>query len=261
MCISRAALFPAHAERTCSVALLNTYHGRISASNSPQLQIPANENAQKREGERGRERTPRDTKSEPNPTQIDTTQVGGSAKAVTFPTHLQTWLMWVFVSVGVYVMHDTLFTDMLTLPSWNSWESFNPRSCNITRGRAEAQYPERRRHPVILGETSLSNLPQSEQNWAHWKTSLFPQFLLGKKLNAHWTHFRTASNFWLHGAGVLRTAIYWLFHLSSKDFCSSLETFTDVCLQVLSKQQQQEKWITVLEVRLTLTLCLWHLQQ
>lgn len=88
MCISRAALSPAHAERTCSVALLNTYHGRISASNSPQLHIPANENAQKREGERGRERTPRDTKSEPNPTQTDTTQVEG--KAVTFPTHLQT---------------------------------------------------------------------------------------------------------------------------------------------------------------------------
>lgn len=75
MCISRAALSPAHAERTCSVALLNTYHGRISASNSPQLQIPANENAQKRERERGRERTQRDTKSAPNPTQTDTTQV------------------------------------------------------------------------------------------------------------------------------------------------------------------------------------------
>lgn len=90
MCISRAALSPAHAERTCSVALLNTYHGRISASNSPQLQIPANENAQKREGERGRERTPRDTKSEPNPTQTDTTQVGANRKAVTFPTHLET---------------------------------------------------------------------------------------------------------------------------------------------------------------------------
>lgn len=90
MCISRAALSPAHAERTCSVALLNTYHGRISASNSPQLQIPANENAQKREGERGREGTRRDTKSEPNPTQTDTTQVGENGKAVTFPTHLQT---------------------------------------------------------------------------------------------------------------------------------------------------------------------------
>lgn len=90
MCISRAALSPAHAERTCSVALLNTYHGRISASNSHQLQIPANENAQKREGERGRERTPRDTESEPNPTQTYTTQAGANRKAVTFSTHLET---------------------------------------------------------------------------------------------------------------------------------------------------------------------------
>lgn len=40
MCISRAALFKAHAERTCSVALLNTYHARISVSNSPQLDTP-----------------------------------------------------------------------------------------------------------------------------------------------------------------------------------------------------------------------------
>lgn len=56
-----------------------------------------------------------------------------SGKAVTFPTHLQTWLIWVFVWVGVYVMSATPFSDMLTLISWNSWEALNLHSCNITR--------------------------------------------------------------------------------------------------------------------------------
>lgn len=37
--------------------------------------------------------------------------------------------------------------------------------------------------------------------------------------------------FALHGAGVLRKAFSWLSHLSSKDFCSSLVTVTDVYLQ------------------------------
>ncbi|MEQ2284163.1 hypothetical protein AMECASPLE_018717 [Ameca splendens] len=46
MCISRTACSQAHAERTCSVALLNAKHGTNSASNTPQLQIPTNENAQ-----------------------------------------------------------------------------------------------------------------------------------------------------------------------------------------------------------------------
>lgn len=139
MCISRAALSPAHAERTCSVALLNTYHGRISASNSPPLQIPANENAQKREGERGRGKDSARYKvwAKSHTNRHNTSWAGG--KAVTFPTHLQTWLMWVFVLVGVYVMLDTLLTDMLTPLSWNSWETFNLRSCNITRARAKAR--------------------------------------------------------------------------------------------------------------------------
>lgn len=76
MCISRAALSPAHAERTCSVALLNTYHGRISASNSPQRKIPANENAQKRVGEREGENGLREIQRVSQiPRKKDTTQV------------------------------------------------------------------------------------------------------------------------------------------------------------------------------------------
>ncbi|KAI9530720.1 hypothetical protein NQZ68_000211 [Dissostichus eleginoides] len=48
-------------------------HGRINASHSPPLQIPANENAQKREGERGREGSPRDTKKSFNLRSCNTT--------------------------------------------------------------------------------------------------------------------------------------------------------------------------------------------
>lgn len=75
MCISRAALSAAHAERTCSVALQDAYHSRISASKSPQLQIPANENAQRREG--GKEGEKKTTKRERNPTHTDTNRSWG----------------------------------------------------------------------------------------------------------------------------------------------------------------------------------------
>lgn len=42
--------------------------------------------------------------------------------------------MWVFILVGVYVILSLIvFTDVLTLPSWSSGESFNLHSCNIIR--------------------------------------------------------------------------------------------------------------------------------
>ncbi len=232
MCISRTALSPAHAERTCSVALLSTYHGRISASNTPQLQIPANENAQKREGERERKDSARYkewAKSHTN--RHNTSWTNG--KAVTFPTHLQTWLMWVFVSVGVYVKPDTRLTDMLTLLSWNSWESSNLRSCNITRARAEAQYPERGRHPRYLWGDQLVG-HTSVRPELSFKRDTCLQFT-GRTLRALDTFPSTLPIFALHGAGVLRKAVSRLSHLYSKDFCSSLVTFTDANLQVCFK--------------------------
>lgn len=156
MCISRTALSPAHAERTCSVALQNTYHGRISASNSPQPQIPANENAQKREGERGRERTARDTKSEPNPTQTDTTQVERTERRSHFLlTCKRDWC---------FCLYQWVCVSCLTPLSRICWLYFLRihekrlifRSSNVTRARTKAQYPDRRKHPGIFEETCLS---------------------------------------------------------------------------------------------------------
>lgn len=59
MCISRTARSPAHAERTCSVALLNTYHGRISASNS--LLSPRSPPMKTHKGVKERERERKDS--------------------------------------------------------------------------------------------------------------------------------------------------------------------------------------------------------
>lgn len=153
MCISRAALSPAHAPRTCSVALLNTHHTRISASNSPQPRIPANENAQEREGERGRDGTPLHTKSEPNPTQTATTQVGENGKGGHISYSPATWLMWVFVSVGVQLVSSP------TVCSRICWLHFpGIRENSLIFGRAtsralelEVQYSESRRYPGIIG--------------------------------------------------------------------------------------------------------------
>lgn len=120
----------------------------------------------------GQKKTPWDTKRETNPTHTDTTEVGAGGEAVTFPTHLQTWLMWVFVSVGVYVMLATLSLrlDVLTPLSWNSWTSPNLRSCNNTRARpwwcsiqsAEGtQIPLRRTTSKISTCERTLRLPQS----------------------------------------------------------------------------------------------------
>lgn len=110
-----------------------------------------------------------------------------NGKAVTFPTHLQTWAIWGFVWVGVCVMHDTPSIDMLTLLSWNSWGVLNLRSrIIIIRARDEAQHLRHRRYPGISEVISLSSASVSNQTWASRETPVL--FSLGK-LHVRWTHF------------------------------------------------------------------------
>lgn len=236
MCISRAALSPAHAPRTCSVALLNTHHTRISASNSPQPRIPANENAQEREGERGRDGTPLHTKSEPNPTQTATTQVGENGKGGHISYSPATWLMWVFVSVGVQLVSSP------TVCSRICWLRFpGIRENSLIFGRAtsralelEVQYSESRRYPGIIGgdqcdyfRSNRKEVPSTEsptdyrrrKNNNFASTGLFP--ISASYFCALWSRCFAQNSFLTFSSAFKRLLLQ-----------SSDVTFTEVCYQV-----------------------------
>ena len=208
MCISRAALSPAHAERTCSVALLNPYHGRISASNSPQLQVPANENAQKREGERergGEKRTRRDTKSAPSPAQTDTQHKLSGRKGghISYsPANV--------IDVGVCISGCVCHAWHSRI-CWLYFLGIHEKRLVSARAASHSQYPERSRRPGIseclchtrpehwLTETPLSAAP-------HWE-----------RLQVRWTLFH-------HRSPVLRSMEQVFYARLFLDFLTCLQT-------------------------------------
>lgn len=186
-----------------------------------------------KERERGRERAPWDTRSEPNPTQTDTsTQVERTERRSHFLlTCKREWYEglceWVCVSC-------------MTLRPSICWLYFlGIREGCLIFARASSLHALEPKRSI----DSTESIPVSVR-WSAWQAHLSQTRLEHRerrRSSSHWENFTSAGHiftcflsffyFVLHGAGVSRKAFSWLSHRPCKDFCSSVVTLTDVSLK------------------------------